>query len=163
MAYMFLPYTIDGLSVAYFRGKKLHGKRLHLPKGSRGVVVSKTDRKIVSGRAEKISTPIPEEEIDIDKGEIQEDEQPDVTILEEIYEFENIMIWGHESQPDPITDPHMRGILEWIDFSTLVRISTNTNPSFITSLVYEFKSPDLTPWELTQFLNTGVIFYISTP
>ncbi|RKF72828.1 putative rna exonuclease 4 [Golovinomyces cichoracearum] len=110
----------DGLSVAYFRGKKLHGKRLHLPKGNRGVVVTKTDRKMDCKKAEKTSTPIPEGEIDVDHEEDQEDKQLDVTILEEKFEFENIMIWGHESQPDPITDPYTRGILEWIDFSTLI-------------------------------------------
>ncbi|POS84854.1 hypothetical protein EPUL_002452 [Erysiphe pulchra] len=107
----------DGLSVAFFRGKKLHGKRLRLPERYRKVVLSKTDETIprkMQAFAEN-TTPTENEHIVED-----EENDPIVKIVEEQCEFDDIMIWGHETLPDETTDPFVRGIQEWIDFSALL-------------------------------------------
>lgn len=44
----------------------------------------------------------------------------DVKVVEEQSEFEDIMIWGHESLPDEMADPYVRGMEEWIQFAEMV-------------------------------------------
>jgi hypothetical protein len=109
--YIRLIFTIDGKTVAYFRGRKLYGKQLKVLKGYRGVVVSSTDRILPK------SNPAVEEE--------NQAEEPDVRIMEEHSEFDDIMLWGHESLPDDNTDPYVRGMEEWIAFAEQV-----CSPSF---------------------------------
>ena len=42
------------------------------------------------------------------------EEEADVKIIEEQSEFDHIMLWGHETLPDEVADPYVRGIEEWI-------------------------------------------------
>jgi ribonuclease H2 subunit C len=93
----------DGKTVAYFRGRKLHGKQMKVPKGYRGVVVSSTDRILP-----KTAPPIEDDDV------VEIEEEVDVKIMEEQSEFDHIMLWGHEALPDEIADPYIRGIEEWI-------------------------------------------------
>lgn len=55
---------------------------------------------------------------------IEEDEEvevePDVKVMEEQSQFNEIMIWGHESLPEDTADPYMKGIEEWISFAEQV-------------------------------------------
>jgi ribonuclease H2 subunit C len=99
-------YFLDCKTIAYFRGRKLHGKKLKIPKGYRGIVISSTDR---------ILPKETQAEDDEDAEEV-----PEVKIMEEQSEFEDIMVWGHEALPDDTTDPYMRGVQEWIAFADQV-------------------------------------------
>jgi hypothetical protein len=102
--------SADGKTVAYFRGRKLHGKQLKVPKGYRGVVVSKTDR--------ILSKEVPVQESAGDEEAVEE--EVEVKIMEEQSEFEDIMVWGHEALPDNTADPYVRGMEEWIAFAEQV-------------------------------------------
>ncbi|KAI3401391.1 hypothetical protein diail_11475 [Diaporthe ilicicola] len=87
----------DGKRVAYFRGRKLHGKALKVPEGYHGVVVDKTD-------PPKPQAPRPDEPevVDLDA----EDEMP-LGALRTKAEFEEMVIWGHESMADASSDPYI--------------------------------------------------------
>ncbi|EKD18326.1 uncharacterized protein L3040_004719 [Drepanopeziza brunnea f. sp. 'multigermtubi'] len=99
----------DGKRVAYFRGRKLHGKTLTLPENYRGVVVSTTERVLPQ------ETPGGEEQGDEPEGE--REEEPEVKILEEQSGFQEMVVWGHEVLPDGTADPYVRGVEEWIGFA----------------------------------------------
>lgn len=99
-----LTIISDGKRIAYFRGRKLHGKALTVPEGYRGVVVEKTDPP-----KPQASRPDEPEVIDVDT----EDEVP-LGALETKAVFDEMMIWGHESMADAASDPCVRGVEEWI-------------------------------------------------
>ena len=48
----------DGTTTAFFRGRKLRGKRIALPEGYEGAVLQKTDKKVIA----KPNIPVPGEE-----------------------------------------------------------------------------------------------------
>jgi len=101
------PFTSsDGKHTSYFRGRKLSGKALKLPDGYKGAVLSKTDRTLLRADA-------PGQEEDDDG----EDEEPEVGVMEEIADFEEIMVWGHEVLPDEKEDPYIKGLEEWIEWA----------------------------------------------
>ncbi|ROW09850.1 hypothetical protein VMCG_02347 [Cytospora schulzeri] len=83
---------------------QLHGKPLKVPEGYRGVVVEKRD-----APEPQASRPDEPEVIDVDT----EDEVP-LGALETKTEFDEMMIWGHESMADAASDPYVRGVEEWI-------------------------------------------------
>lgn len=97
--------------MAYFRGRKLHGKALRVPEGYRGVVVDKTD-------PPKPQPPRPDETevVDLDA----EDEMP-LGALDTKAEFDEVVIWGHESMADTSSDPYVRGVEEWMKVAEKVR------------------------------------------
>ncbi|KAH8750745.1 ribonuclease H2, subunit C [Diaporthe sp. PMI_573] len=95
----------DDKRVAYFRGRKLHGKALRVPEGYRGVVVDKTE-------PPKPQAPRPDEPEVVDLE--AEDEMP-LGALETKAEFDEIVIWGHESVADTSSDPYVRGVEEWME------------------------------------------------
>jgi ribonuclease H2 subunit C len=99
-------YHLDSKTIAYFRGRKLNGKQLKIPKGYRGIVILSTDRILPK------ETPAEDDE--------DAEEVPEVKVMEEQSEFEDIMVWGHEVLPDDTTDPYMRGVQEWIAFADQV-------------------------------------------
>ena len=41
-------------------------------------------------------------------------------IAEEEATFDEFMVWGHESMPEELADPFVRGMEEWIDFAQTV-------------------------------------------
>jgi len=101
-------FLADGKTVAYFRGRKLHGKQLKIPKGYRGVVVSSTDRILPKSKPAA-------------QDDEEAEEEADVKIMEEQSEFDHIMLWGHEALPDEVADLYVRGIEEWIALAEQVR------------------------------------------
>lgn len=94
--------------MAYFRGRKLDAKQLKVPKGYRGVVISSTDRIL------------PKSAQDPAEDEGESEEVPEVMVMEEQSEFEDIMVWGHEALPDDTADPYVKGLEEWIAFAEQV-------------------------------------------
>ncbi|KAG9238500.1 ribonuclease H2 non-catalytic subunit-domain-containing protein [Amylocarpus encephaloides] len=110
----------DGKTVSYFRGRKLHGKKLKVPKGFRGVVLSSTDRILPKPQSSDAAEDEDVEEI------------PEVKIIEEQSEFEEMVVWGHEALPDEMADPYLRGMEEWIAFAETIHSNdddANDEPS----------------------------------
>ena len=106
---MILIIITDGTRVSYFRGRKLHGKAMKLPDGYRGVVVEK-----------QAPTPAAEEEvINVDQDEAEE--HVPLGSLEAKAEFDELVVWGHESVADAASDPYVR-IEEWTALAEQVSI-----------------------------------------
>ncbi|KAK0119823.1 hypothetical protein ONS95_011255 [Cadophora gregata] len=101
----------DGKTIAYFRGRKLHGKVLKVPSKYRGVVVEKTERVLPRAPVQTQNDQVEGEE------EEEEDEEPEVKVMEEQAGFEEIVVWGHEMIPDGMADPYVRGLEDWIAFA----------------------------------------------
>lgn len=108
---LFADIITDDKRVAYFRGRKLHGKALKVPEGYRGVVVDKTEPP--EPRAPRPDEP---EVVDLDA----EDDMP-LGALDTKAEFDEIVIWGHESMADTSSDPYVRGVEEWMKVAEKVR------------------------------------------
>lgn len=103
----------DGTSTSFFRGRKLRGKEVVLPEGYEGVVLQKTDKKVVA----KPSIPVPgvEDEMEDASGP----KEIDTMIMEQHAKFGQVMVWDHEAVPDA-GDVYVKGIEEWIGFAEAV-------------------------------------------
>ena len=57
--------------------------------------------------------------------EMEEEEEEDmpegIKVAEVSKTFDGFVVWGHESLPDSINDPHVKGIEEWISLAEKVR------------------------------------------
>lgn len=96
--------------MAYFRGRKLHGKTVKLPQGYYGSVVEK---------GETIRE-IPQDE-EMKDSEVEElPEAVETAPLHGKAQFDKIVIWGHESIAESSEDPYVRGIEEWVSFAEQV-------------------------------------------
>lgn len=93
----------DGKNTTYFRGRKLQGREVRLPKGYTGVVL-----------APKASSN------DQTMYDENEDDKIEKTISEEVAQFDEVMVWDHGAMPDDSSDPYLRGIEEWISFAETV-------------------------------------------
>lgn len=97
------------MRTAYFRGRKLHGKTVVIPKGNRGVLVQRQES-AVSNEAENPEDDQPDGPDDAQEGKLQ------IT-----GEFRDMTVWGHESVADSASDCHIRGMEEWMEVSKKVR------------------------------------------
>ncbi|KAF3014772.1 hypothetical protein E8E14_010736 [Neopestalotiopsis sp. 37M] len=96
----------DNLKTAYIRGRKLHGKTVQLPAGYYGSVVEKGET--------KREQPEPSDAMD----EVEELADPiEIAPLNSKADFDDLVIWGHESTADSATDPYLRSMEEWVSFS----------------------------------------------
>ncbi|KAF7518005.1 hypothetical protein G7054_g13598 [Neopestalotiopsis clavispora] len=96
----------DNLKTAYIRGRKLHGKTVQLPAGYYGSVVEKGET--------KREQPEPSDTMD----EVEELADPiEIAPLNSKADFDDLVIWGHESTADSATDPYLRSMEEWVSFS----------------------------------------------
>ncbi|KXS93811.1 hypothetical protein AC578_5120 [Pseudocercospora eumusae] len=77
-------------STSSFRGRKLLAQTLVLPEKYTGLILQKTD------------------------ATSQQDEEEDVKEVKTIGSFSDVVIWGHEVQPDRKEDVYVRGVEEWI-------------------------------------------------
>ncbi|KAL4927371.1 ribonuclease H2 subunit C [Aspergillus undulatus] len=91
------------LQTAYFRGRKLRGRRVHIPEGYEGVVATHTDREMPSARKNEVV------------GEESEKDEP-VKILEKQATFGDYVVWGHEAVP-AADDSFVKGVEEWVKFA----------------------------------------------
>lgn len=103
---------IDGQKVAYFRGRKLHGKAVRVPEGYRGLIVEKQEA--TKPQAPRNDEP---EVIDVEA----EDDVP-LGTLKTRAEFDEMLVWGHESIAEASSDPYVRGVDEWIKLAEQVRV-----------------------------------------
>lgn len=107
----------DGIPEAYFRGRKLKGRVVRIPEGYRGVVVKEeTEKERVDLQKNRERLRQREE----DENEAEEEEEEEVKVLEEVGEFGEIMVWGHESVAEG-DDTFVRGLEEWVGFAEAVR------------------------------------------
>ncbi|EIT73144.1 putative ribonuclease H2 subunit C [Aspergillus flavus] len=90
------------LQTAYFRGRKLRGRRVAIPEGYEGIVALPTERVMPSTQRNANST-INEE---------TEQEEP-VKILEKQATFNEYVVWGHELTP-AADDSFVKGVEEWL-------------------------------------------------
>ncbi|KAF4971196.1 hypothetical protein FSARC_1918 [Fusarium sarcochroum] len=91
----------DGSKLAYFRGRKLQGKVVKLPEQCRGVVVERTPEKDPKLAAEE-----PAEEADA--------ESEQTGSMQITAEFDEMVVWGHETVADASADPYVRSMEEWL-------------------------------------------------
>ncbi|SPO03201.1 uncharacterized protein DNG_05883 [Cephalotrichum gorgonifer] len=101
-----------GTPTAYFRGRKLHGTTVKIPEAFRGVLVQKQDDK-PTGQAENTDNGLDD---GLDEGP---DDAPEGR-LQTTGEFQDLMIWGHESVADSSSDNYLRGMEEWIEVSNRI-------------------------------------------
>ncbi|KAH7322955.1 ribonuclease H2, subunit C [Stachybotrys elegans] len=95
----------DGIGTVYFRGRKLRGKKMKLPKDFRGIVAARPVPQV----QELPRTDIPSRE---GEGASQQSEKPEV--MKVTAEFDEITLWGHEVLVDVEEDPYVRGLEEWL-------------------------------------------------
>lgn len=94
---MLISSTTDDELEAYFRGRKLHGKAVKLPENYVGAILEQSD-----------------ETLDDQNGQ---DVPELIGTLQVKGEFEEIVVWGHESTGDATNNPFVRGLEEWISVS----------------------------------------------
>ncbi|KAK8250199.1 ribonuclease H2, subunit C [Phyllosticta capitalensis] len=94
----------DGTQTAFFRGRKLKGKELKLPDGYRGALLSTTNRTLPKDTVQ-------------DGEEDDDDEDAEIRVIDEVGQFDRVVVWGHESVPDEAEDPYSRGLTEWLSFA----------------------------------------------
>ena len=100
----YLSYTDQNSQTAYFRGRKLRGRRVAVPEGYEGVVATPTERTIRPAQNNSVDETEPEEP---------------VKILEKQATFQDVMVWGHELMP-AADDPFVKGVEEWVRFAEAV-------------------------------------------
>ncbi|KND91547.1 Uncharacterized protein C12B10.15c [Tolypocladium ophioglossoides CBS 100239] len=83
-------------SVAYFRGRKLHGKVVALPDQCRGVLV---------GRKPQDGGQKPSE---------QDGDTVETAAMQVTTGFDSMVVWSHEDVADSASDPYIRSIEEWL-------------------------------------------------
>ena len=107
----------------YFRGRKLKGKQIPVPKGYRGAVVREglgqagavvqEEKAAINGYKNM--------DMDMDRDVNMENEglEAETKVLDEIAEFDEVVVWGHEQIVDS-NDGFIKGIAEWIPFAEAV-------------------------------------------
>ncbi|RTE70900.1 hypothetical protein BHE90_014704 [Fusarium euwallaceae] len=95
----------DGTKLAYFRGRKLHGKSVKLPEQCRGVVVERRDKEQQPAAAEEPVVVVDDDD---------EAEKEPVGAMHVTAEFDEMVIWGHETIADAAGDPYIRSMEEWL-------------------------------------------------
>ncbi|OLN81197.1 Uncharacterized protein C12B10.15c [Colletotrichum chlorophyti] len=91
--------SADGKPVSYFRGRKLHGTTVNLPEHYKGVVMEKSGK------------------VEARQPETEEDEEAalvELGTMDVKAEFDQMVIWGHESNAEAASDPYVRSIEEWL-------------------------------------------------
>ncbi|KAL8997201.1 MAG: hypothetical protein Q9169_003467 [Polycauliona sp. 2 TL-2023] len=102
----------DGNLEAYFRGRKLKGREVTLPKGYKGIVVKEAtaEDELHKQNTERLKRR------QLEEGDMDEDEEPEVKMLEEVATFDDFVVWGHEAVVDG-DDAFVKGVEEWIEFA----------------------------------------------
>ena len=101
----------DGTSTSFFRGRKLRGKKIPLPKAYQGVVLQKTDKKVIA----KPSMPLP----GIEAEDANTPKEIDTMIMEQHATFSDVIVLDHEAVPAS-DDVYVKGMEEWIHFAEAV-------------------------------------------
>ena len=117
-------------STAYFRGRKLRGRRVKLPDGYEGVVLQKTASLLSEHhhQKEKKTGTTAEQLRRMEEGDDPEEEDRElgekpveVKMMEQTASFDEMMVWGHEVVLEG-DDVYVKGVREWMAFAETVRI-----------------------------------------
>ncbi|KAL4998160.1 ribonuclease H2 non-catalytic subunit-domain-containing protein [Aspergillus recurvatus] len=93
------------VQTAYFRGRRLRGRRVQIPEGYKGVVVAYTDREMPTATDREI---------------VSESERNEpVKVLEKQATFGDYVVWGHEVIP-AADDSFVKGVEEWVKFAEVM-------------------------------------------
>ncbi|KAK7509062.1 ribonuclease H2, subunit C [Phyllosticta citriasiana] len=98
----------EGTHTAFFRGRKLKGRRIQLPDGYRGALLSTTNRTLPQNNTQAGGE---------DDDNEQDEDAVEVRVVEEVGQFDRVVVWGHENEPDETEDPYSRGLTEWLAFA----------------------------------------------
>lgn len=104
----------NGTKTAYFRGRKLYGRAARVPQGYKGVVLVGSQNILEPKKenaVERTRDSEMEENIEGDEGD--EEDEDEVKIMEEVGEFGEVIVWGHEAIADD-EDVYVRSLEEWI-------------------------------------------------
>ncbi|OAA57828.1 Ribonuclease H2, subunit C [Cordyceps fumosorosea ARSEF 2679] len=101
--------STDNSKEAYFRGRKLKGKPLPLPQGYRGLIVERNPDKL------KKETLLSSDDQDTNDDEVVPMET--VGTMRVTGEFDEMVIWSHESMAAAAADPYVRSVEEWLKVS----------------------------------------------
>lgn len=118
---------LGGSSVAYFRGRRLQGRTVKLPDEYRGVLLE---------REEKLEDKDALNEL-TDVVNVDEDEGSETEKMRTVGEYDEVVIWGHETIADATDDPYVRSIEEWLHLSDQVCM-TGSNLAETSHLIYEW-------------------------
>jgi ribonuclease H2 subunit C len=90
-----------------------------IPEGYEGVVLKKTGRSVVQriGGSDGAGDDVGQTMVDEDD---EADDNEEMQVVEQVAEFDHVVVWNHEVAPDPLEDPYTKGIEEWIGFSDAV-------------------------------------------
>ncbi|KAL2002943.1 hypothetical protein VTN02DRAFT_5476 [Thermoascus thermophilus] len=107
----------ENTQTAYFRGRKLRGRRVAIPEGYQGIVATPTDNLLRSSGSTRNGTQ------SIENGETESEPEEPVKILEKQATFDEYVVWGHEVVP-AADDPFVRGVEEWLKFAETLHSTT---------------------------------------
>lgn len=65
-----------------------------------------------------------------DEAADEDEEEPEESkVVEDVAEFDKLVVWGHEAPPTDADNPYCRGIDEWISFANAVCPLSTSSPS----------------------------------
>ncbi|KAJ2967431.1 hypothetical protein NQ176_g9663 [Zarea fungicola] len=102
--------TTNGSKQAYFRGRKLQGTALPLPDGYHGLVVERAADQLkieATTSADGTNRNGADEVIALET----------VGTMQATGEFDEMVVWSHESMATAAADPYVRTIEEWLQTS----------------------------------------------
>ncbi|KAK9324873.1 ribonuclease H2, subunit C [Lipomyces orientalis] len=102
----------DALHEAYFRGRKLVGKKLVLPEGYKGLILP------VAPSSKDIPPPTTSAYCNSEEDDEEEEEEHEQEHRwNSEAEFKELFVWDHDAIPDGVRNPWIAGINEWISFA----------------------------------------------
>ena len=103
---------VGGRLEAYFRGRRLRGREVKVPNGYKGIVVKESAKpQHGNGAPERLA---------VNDSDLEESRQMfGTSILHEVADFEDVVIWGHETCIEP-EDVFVKALDEWVTFATSV-------------------------------------------
>ncbi|KAK2806178.1 hypothetical protein FQN50_005901 [Emmonsiellopsis sp. PD_5] len=116
-------------ATAYFRGRKLRGRRVPIPDGYHGVLATPTDRTLETQTSKPQNDGYNGDHSHEDEDE--EDRELPTTVLETQGTFSEFVVWDHEKAP-AADDRFVKGVSEWIRFAEAMHLTPSeslTDPS----------------------------------
>lgn len=95
--------------IVHFRGRRLKARKAKLPDRYDGLILQMTSKFLPA--------------VPLETAESEDDEEPEVAepvkIVEQVSSFEDILVWGHDVQPNS-EDPFVKGLTEWIGLAEAI-------------------------------------------
>ncbi|KAH1489591.1 hypothetical protein LV164_001993 [Aspergillus fumigatus] len=126
----------ERLQTAYFRGRRLRGRRVAIPEGYQGIVVQHTERILP-----------PKRRATGDETENQMEQEGPVKVLEQQATFDEFVVWGHEELP-AADDAFVKGVEEWLKMAAAS--ATQRHVSLEISMRFEVNH-----WFVTTYPGLG--------